>query len=52
MYLFIDVHYIETLQLALQDPMTPANKAKITAKRNDAIKHANELRRDMESIKR
>ena len=52
MFLSINAHYIDTLQLALQDPMTAANKAKVTAKRNEAIKHADELRRSMESDKR
>jgi len=48
----VGVHYIESLQLALQDPMTAANKAKVTAKRNEAVKRADDLRRDMESDKK
>ena len=52
MFLSISAHYIESLQLALQDPMTTSNKAKVTAKRNEAVKCADNLKREMESNRR
>jgi len=52
MFLSISAHYIESLQLALQGPMTASNKSKVTAKRDEAVKLADELKRNMESNRR